>query len=78
MRLRRPRKSIFSRPELLDAVHVELGHDLAVLAALQRDVLDQRVATDDDPGRMDPGRALEVLDLERGVDDLLGSPRRTS
>ena len=59
-------------PELLDEAHVVLGNDLAMVAALERDVLDQGVGPDNDAGRMDARRPLEVLDLQGGVDDLLG------
>ena len=71
-RLRRPRKSIFSRPSASTSLHRELGHDLLVGAfLLQRDDVDQRLGADDDAGGVDRVGAGEALERLRELDDLL-------
>jgi hypothetical protein len=68
-RLRRPRKSILSRPELLDAVHLVLRDDgsfvdgLAALGlALDREVLGERILGDHHGGGVDPVLAPQSLE----------------
>jgi hypothetical protein len=70
-----PEEVHLEEPQSLDAVHVELRDHLSVLAALERKVLDERVTADDYARGVDAGSALEILDLESRVDDLL---RRSS
>ncbi len=78
-RLRRPRKSILSRPEVLDPVHFVLGDDgrvLGILAgaglALDRQVVGQRIAGDHHGGGVDAVLAAQPLEPERDLNDLLG------
>ena len=68
-----PQEVHLQQAERLAGTHVELGDDRAVLlAALDRDDVEQRLAAQDDAGRVDAPLALEALEPERGVDDGLG------
>ncbi len=74
-RLRRPRKSIFSRPSSLDAVHLVLRDDRRFLdrhpglgLALDREVLGERLAGDHDRGRVDAVLAAQPFEPARDVD----------
>ena len=59
-------------PELLDGVHLVLRDDIVVVGALQRGVIHERLAADDDGRRMHPGLAAESLELARGVQHAFG------
>ena len=74
-RLRRPRKSIFSRPSASTSLHRELRHDLLVGALLlQRHDVDQRLGADHDAGGVDrvgarqpsSGRASSTISFATG------------
>ena len=70
-RLRRPRKSILSRPSALDVAHRVLGDELLVGAlALQRQVLDQRPVADHDGRGVDAVLADQALQRPRHVDQV--------
>ena len=71
-RLRRPRKSIFSRPSFSTSPIENWVTTFGVGALLlERDVLDQRAVADDDAGGVDRVGADEALERLREVDDLL-------
>jgi hypothetical protein len=70
----RPRKSIFSRPELADRVHVELHGDVALLERERHEFLEGPVG-DDDPGRVLAGVAHHALQDARLLEDLLRGHR---
>jgi hypothetical protein len=62
--------------ERLAGTHVELGDDRAVLlAAVDRDDVEQRLAAQDDAGGVHAPLALEPLEPAGGVDDCLASGR---
>ena len=71
-RLRRPRKSIFSRPERLDVVVGDLRHDVALVVQAHRDVVGDVAGRDDHAGRVHALVAHQALEGARGVEDLLG------
>ena len=80
-RLRRPRKSIFSRPSsstgfiencvTIGRPSVAVGVARARVGELQRDDVGQRPVGDDDRGGVDRGVADDPLEALRDVDDLL-------
>ena len=79
VRLVRPRKSIFSRPISATVVHRELGHRDGLsspCAGRCSGTFDQRLARDDDAGRVRAGVAGDALEPLRRIDQLLdrGSP----
>ncbi len=61
------------QPELFELRHRELGRDVAfalATRALQRDVVHERIARNDDPGRMRGRVSRDPLHFPRGVDQL--------
>ena len=73
-----PQEVHLEQAERLARRVVELGDDRAVLlAAHDRDEVDQRLARHDHAGRVHAPLALEVLEPARGVDDLASRRGRT-
>ena len=58
-----PRKSIFSRPTSVMALHVVLGDDFPFVAAGERDVFVERAVADHDAGGVDADVAGESFEL---------------
>ena len=78
-RLRRPRKSIFSSPSVVDRVHLVLRDDGRVLDraprlgfALDRQVLGERLTRDHHRGGVDPVLTPKTFESPGDVDDALG------
>ena len=65
------------QPDLLDAAHVVLRHDVARLrVAVQRHQLDQRAVADHDARRVRRGVARQALELARRLEEPLHLPVR--
>ncbi len=56
------------KAELLDGVHLVLRDDVVVVGALQRRVVDERLAPDDDGGCVYTGLSAQALELARRVE----------
>ena len=71
-RLRRPRKSIFSRPEVLHVVVRDLGDHVALVVHPDREEVGDGAGGDDHAGGVHALVAHQALEGPGGVDDLAG------
>ena len=68
--VRKPRKSILSRPKLLDGAHRELGGDDLVVA-LERHIIGDGLVGDEHARRVGGGMAGQAFERAAGVDQPL-------
>ena len=59
----------FDQPGLLDLLHGELGDHLALVAAFDGHTFPDGVVGDDDPGGVNTGLTVQILDRQRDIEE---------